>query len=233
MMARTHAVSAIPPALAVGGAVFGLAGLDLAAFAVCAAGAALINDLDHPDSTIARTFGPLTVALAHAVRWASGGHRRGTHCLLGIALIGAAFGYAAGYPLAARVGATLLLGLALDAVLAGTSLIKSIARFGASWAAVWALTGYGLDWWWLGWAAALGALAHSAGDSLTPGGVPWFYPFSRRRYAIPITVTNLKLREAWRRRKLPEAAIRWACVATAGLLLAGQAGLLTGAPGPT
>jgi hypothetical protein len=120
----------------------------------------------------------------------------------------------------------LLLGLALDAVLAGTSLIKSILRFGAAWAVVWALTGYGLTWGWLGWAAALGALAHSAGDSLTPGGVPWFYPLSRRRYAIPITVTNLKLREAWRRRKLPEAAIRWASVATAAVILAGYAGLL-------
>jgi hypothetical protein len=40
-------------------------------------------------------------------------------------------------------------------------------------------------WWWLGFAGALGCIAHLLGDTLTPEGVPWFYP-SRVRLSLPI-----------------------------------------------
>jgi len=43
--------------------------------------------LDEPGSTIARTFGFLTGAFAWIVHRLSGGHRKGTHSLLGVGLM--------------------------------------------------------------------------------------------------------------------------------------------------
>ena len=51
------------------------------------AGAGVLPDIDEPGSTIARTFGFLTGAFAWIVHLISGGHRKGTHSLLGIALL--------------------------------------------------------------------------------------------------------------------------------------------------
>lgn len=86
MMGRTHATSAatvwaatvcLAPAVDVHphwGAIS--AGL------LSTAGAGLLNDLDHPEATIAWTLGPFTRALAVLVNRVSGGHRHATHSLL-------------------------------------------------------------------------------------------------------------------------------------------------------
>jgi membrane-bound metal-dependent hydrolase YbcI (DUF457 family) len=42
-----------------------------------------------------------------------------------------------------------------------------------------------MNWWWLGLAGAFGCIMHLVGDTLTPEGVPWFYP-NRFRLSIPI-----------------------------------------------
>jgi Predicted membrane-bound metal-dependent hydrolase (DUF457). len=55
--------------------------------ATLTAGAGILPDLDEPGSTIARTFGFLTGAFAWIVHQLSGGHRKGTHSLLGLALL--------------------------------------------------------------------------------------------------------------------------------------------------
>jgi membrane-bound metal-dependent hydrolase YbcI (DUF457 family) len=54
------------------------------------AGAAVLPDIGHPDSSIARSFGPGTRAFA----WVSGGHRHGTHIIAGTAALTAAAGMA-------------------------------------------------------------------------------------------------------------------------------------------
>src|SRR5690348_3710651 len=85
MMGRTHAWT---------GAAAGAAiawGMNLGpiptvvAVAVCA-GSALLPDLDHPDSTAARCAGPISQLFAALVCWLAGGHRRGTHSLVGDAI---------------------------------------------------------------------------------------------------------------------------------------------------
>ncbi len=53
---------------------------------VCA-GAAVLPDIDHPDSTVSRQFGFLTESLAWVVNKLSGGHRHGTHSLLGVTVV--------------------------------------------------------------------------------------------------------------------------------------------------
>src|SRR5919205_2069496 len=55
--------------------------------AVCA-GAALLPDLDHHDSTVANFLGPPSELAARIIGWASGGHRHGTHSFLFVGLSG-------------------------------------------------------------------------------------------------------------------------------------------------
>src|SRR6201992_1651779 len=94
MLGRDHALS--------GAVVFaGLAPLlhvseaHLAAGVVLTAGAGVLPDIDHPDSTISRSFGFLTEWFAWVVDRISGGHRHGTHSFIGIAAFTAA-AYGAG-----------------------------------------------------------------------------------------------------------------------------------------
>lgn len=118
MMGRTHALS--------GAMMFGLAApvasyvtpLSLAELAlgtaVCAGGAVL-PDIDHPGSGVSRTFGPLTRGFAVVIGRLSGGHRRGTHSLLGAAAFAVlVFGSTALY---AGNGVWLLAGLGAAALL--------------------------------------------------------------------------------------------------------------------
>src|SRR3984957_3885242 len=85
MLGRDHALSgavvfaALAPSLHVTVA-------HLAAGVVLTAGAGVLPDIDHPDSTISRSFGFLTEWFAWLVDRVSGGHRHGTHSLVGIAV---------------------------------------------------------------------------------------------------------------------------------------------------
>lgn len=53
--------------------------------ALTTAGAALISDWDHPRASVAHALPPVTEWISRGVSAASGGHRQGTHSLLGIA----------------------------------------------------------------------------------------------------------------------------------------------------
>ena len=52
--------------------------------ALICAGAALLPDIDHPGGTVARSLPPFTRWLARLVVRLAGGHRRGTHSVLGL-----------------------------------------------------------------------------------------------------------------------------------------------------
>ena len=76
----------------------------LAAGMALTAGAAVLPDIDHPDASIAQTFGWVTKGFAWAVEHVSGGHRHGTHSLAGAAVFTAAasvithYGHSPGRP---------------------------------------------------------------------------------------------------------------------------------------
>lgn len=53
--------------------------------ALTTAGAALISDWDHPRASVAHALPPVTEWMSRGITRAAGGHRRGTHSLLGIA----------------------------------------------------------------------------------------------------------------------------------------------------
>src|SRR5260370_41948110 len=84
MLGRDHALSGALAFTAVA-PLLHVTGVHLATGIALSAGAGVLPDLDEPGSTIARTFGFLTGAFAWIVHKISGGHRKGTHSLIGVA----------------------------------------------------------------------------------------------------------------------------------------------------
>jgi membrane-bound metal-dependent hydrolase YbcI (DUF457 family) len=162
-------------------------------YATALGGAAMLPDLDHPSSIIAYTFGWPTRVMARFVARAFGGHRWGTHSLLfavGVGLL-VQLGVAAGVGWTV-IAAVLALGLGLVTVgerwvskKFGKGWVSSVAVFGIAWVvAVQIGPRLGVDWRFIGLIYGLGVIAHCLGDWLTPQGVPWFWPFSRRRFVL-------------------------------------------------
>lgn len=173
------------------------------------AGAALLPDLDHPSATVARTFGPLTVAVAKGLNAVSsavydrtktrhdddrdGGHRGLTHTWVFAGVVGGALALAVdlwGKPVV--IGALFVLlslalrGLAADWARRGGWIGVSAIAAGLTWFAGFAVpaeqTGP-----WLGAVVTLGCLVHCWGDSLTLMGCPWLWPIPiARRTWYPI-----------------------------------------------
>jgi membrane-bound metal-dependent hydrolase YbcI (DUF457 family) len=153
-------------------------------------GAALLPDLDHPSSTVARSLGILTRLLARALDAASlaiyhatrtggdpadrkSGHRLVTHtvpgCILFASLTAASCLL---HPASSAVALGMLGGLlGLGMRIAGIGVAASCAA--AGWWSAQAHPGY---WWLYGLAVLVGAFAHVAGDWCTNSGVPLAWP---------------------------------------------------------
>ncbi len=154
----------------------------IAAGLLSTAGAGLINDLDHPEATIAHVFGPFSRALARFVHRVSGGHRHATHSLL----------FCAAAPLTVWLGDLLLgrwfegallfvlyaLGVKALRLAPGLVLPSALGAATATWVLLPDLS-------WLPWSVAAGCLAHVAGDCLTSAGCPLLWP-NPRCYKIPV-----------------------------------------------
>ena len=102
MLGRDHALSGALAFAALGPSLH-VTGSHLAAGVLLTAGAGTLPDIDHPDSTISRKFGFLTGAFAWLVDRLSGGHRHGTHSLVGIAVFSAGTLAAGSYQLTAHL----------------------------------------------------------------------------------------------------------------------------------
>ncbi|MFB9451526.1 metal-dependent hydrolase [Dactylosporangium vinaceum] len=237
-MGSSHAVSGAAGWLA-GCAVLAAAGHPVAVpviivGAVVAAGSALVPDCDHPSSSVAHTFGPVSkwacrrigrmCAVLHArTRTALDvrdldGHRTLTHTVLFALVTGGliALGGLLGGLVFAGVVMFATTGLAvralwprrkrgaLGATLAGVLAAAALLTF--------APTG---GWWWLGVPVAFGCLAHIGGDMLTNTGVPALFPLMLRG-------------RRWRRLRAPrplrfgtggraEHLVRWLMLAAGGV----------------
>jgi membrane-bound metal-dependent hydrolase YbcI (DUF457 family) len=162
--------------------------------AVVAAGCAVLPDVDHPQATVARVFGPVSQAVSrvlargcarvHAAtrtrldRPDLDGHRTVTHSAVFAVALGA---LTAAVCLLGRVPAVVV--LFVSAGLAARSMLSKRRRgtFGATGIALgaalfgwWAFrTGSA---WWLGVPVASGCLVHCLGDALTNSGCPILWP---------------------------------------------------------
>lgn len=183
MLGRDHALSGLVTGLAVG-ALLHEPAAPLGMLAALTAAYALAPDLDSCGSTEARTCGFLTEALAWCVEKVSGGHRHGTHSLLGVAAFtGVAWlacTFRADLPGRAALAVILAVGLAAasDALHLGHA--GHLAAIGGAAAICW--TGYGLAL--IPLAAALGTSDHLLGDALTRNGVPLLWPVTMREFHL-------------------------------------------------
>lgn len=191
MMGASHAVTGAAAWLLIAGSVpttlgivNGVDGPALSVGIVVAAGAALLPDIDHHSGTIARSLPPISTWAAKATERLSGGHRKGTHSIVGLAIavfwgfIAATVAVPVGtstYFLGAGVFAVLLSAFAIRALdlvegrlmawLVSISLALTVVVFGAD------------NWLWFPSAVAVGYAAHLIGDLITVGGIPVFWPF--------------------------------------------------------
>jgi membrane-bound metal-dependent hydrolase YbcI (DUF457 family) len=206
VMGPTHALSGVAVWMA-GAAGLQLCGIavpsaELAVGAAVSAGAALLPDIDHPSSTVARTFGPVSTVVAHGVDRAStvvynltrtareeprtGGHRTLTHTAVFAVAAGSMVSAACGFlgkPAAVTV-LFLMLGLAIRGLMGRwvrrqgwviTTLVTAAAAGAATW---WLPAGRGYPV--LGLAVTVGSLTHCLGDMITKQGCPLAWPLVHR-----------------------------------------------------
>lgn len=191
MMGRTHALTGYAAGI---GATYVVTMSVPAAIVgtVLCAGAALVPDIDHKDATITKTFGPATKALSLAVRKISGGHRWGTHSVLGIAAIGAMAQY--GVMNRGSMSANVILCVLMCLALGGAVRLLRIPGWFDDVAPVPVVIGIvcftSVPLNVVPPALMLGCAIHVAGDLVTKGGCPLLWPFSRTRYKLDLFKTN-------------------------------------------
>lgn len=206
MMGSSHAISGAAVFLAASSSTMGLGLLDLsptellAGTLVCA-GAALLPDADHPNATIAYSV-PGGSAVTGLIGAATGGHRKGLHCLAAIVVV------FFGAMLLSKVAFTpegwagpLHLGTAIM-VMSCTAFAVKVLRLVRSWFMAWAagaVLAFVVTWLvpiggpWLLAAVTLGYATHLAGDLITAGGVPLLWPLMPKP---PRAVRNLPVLSA-------------------------------------
>lgn len=167
------------------------------------AGAAIAPDLDHSGATISRSLPPLTKVVSHGVNIISGGHRKGTHSVVGWLILGVLAYFASLWHVTIpeidsavltihettlNMGAGLLIGF-----MAGIALTALHLDPGGvpGWfvAAGMAIMGFlvAMNPLIIAVCMAGGAAVHSvAGDMLTTEGVPLLYPFITTNLRVPI-----------------------------------------------
>lgn len=201
MLGRSHALSGVVAGAGLSLAVLHADRPHVALAAIVTAGAAVLPDADHPDSTLAHTFGFVTEAFAWLVGKVSGGHRHLTHSLsgcgifTGVTVLAGLFHGTWPGRIALGLILTLLLASALRALKLGGHSADLIALSGA---AAMVATGYGLTL--VPYAVAAGCIVHILGDGLTDSGVPLFAPFTGRDIHLlpePFAFTTGTLPERW------------------------------------
>jgi membrane-bound metal-dependent hydrolase YbcI (DUF457 family) len=165
--------------------------LEYALVALVGAGSAMLPDLDT-QGLAARTFGWPTRVLAKGVAAVSGGHRKGTHSLLGIAVVGGIAWLAALLDGPGHwAAAVLALGLGVRALgFTAGGAINNAVTFAVCSAFVWFTVQHGATYDWVPLAYLVGAFSHVVADSATQHGCPWLYPFSKRTFRFAAVDTG-------------------------------------------
>jgi membrane-bound metal-dependent hydrolase YbcI (DUF457 family) len=156
--------------------------------ALVTAGAALIPDADHHNATIAHALPPLSNAMCTGVGAISGGHRHGTHSILGIAVFVAIAWLAGLWTMTVDLFGTIYPGAGILSVLLVAFAAKALKiipdRLQKS---PWAV-GLGVGAFialfapqeqsWFPIAVGVGVIVHIAGDVMTTGGCNLVWPFA-------------------------------------------------------
>jgi membrane-bound metal-dependent hydrolase YbcI (DUF457 family) len=157
--------------------------------ALVCAGAALLPDVDHRSGTIAHSLPPVSEAATRLVGALTGGHRKGTHSLLGV-LVFVAIAWAASLAtVRTEQFGSVLVGPGVMAVLLIAFALRALKLTRKGWWWPW-LTSVSLagmvavfapeEWYWMPFCVGLGCLAHLVGDLLTTHGIPLLWPIRLR-----------------------------------------------------
>jgi membrane-bound metal-dependent hydrolase YbcI (DUF457 family) len=190
VLGNTHALSSaavfLAAAFPVSHYVHHLTPLTAAVGTIVAAGAGLLPDLDHPQATPARAFGPISQAASRFIAAVSGGHRHATHSKWGLLVCGilAAGAYLTSWTLMFVIWACMGLGVRalwkhprnrpngrLD-----YGDVAGLVHAGIAGFIAYRLTHSGVDLSVIPFAVTLGYAVHLLGDSMTESGIPWDYP---------------------------------------------------------
>ena len=214
MMGRTHATAgavatlAVLPLLQQHGLAVSPAGV--VAAMIAGAGAAMLPDFDHRHATVAQTLGPISRGLAIGVETVSGGHRNGTHSILGVAVFTAAavaineaqtlLGLFLPHS-QAQLAARVLLGLWLAFLFAVATAALRVSPIrnirvhsvfcllaGIALTTMTAVLPFPTDV--LPWAVAIGATSHLITDMATKEGCPLLWPVSKFRFKFANLTTD-------------------------------------------
>jgi membrane-bound metal-dependent hydrolase YbcI (DUF457 family) len=200
-LGHTHALSGAVAGLAVGLYLTHPPTVQLALFAGLTAGAAVLPDIDHPNSTLAHCFGFLTKGFAWLIGKISGGHRHLTHAVLGVAgfeflaWLAVKFRHEVG----GKVGMAIFLSLIIASGLYAFGVRGHVADLAAIAAAIGLVVG-GTALTHFAAAVGLGCATHVVGDMLTEEGCPLFYPFSEQHCRLlprPLAFTTGTRPELW------------------------------------
>lgn len=214
MMGTHHAISGAAAWVAITStaaslptfALYPLGPVGVALGALVCAGAALLPDADHHNATIAHSMPGVGRIATAAVALASGGHRHGTHSAISaIAVLwGALWLSSIGWSTAEYGSTASVASAVVVAILLAFSLkvLKVVKRWSVAWvvgAAVSLIVSWlaPTQWGWLPMCIAVGWITHLAGDLLTTGGLPVFWPFKPK---APRLVTHIPvIRLVWLR----------------------------------
>lgn len=224
MLGRTHAASGPVLALAALPLVnMGLAALDrpqvagwaLVPLVVASAGGAMLPDMDHRHATVAQSLGPVTKVVAVGIETVSGGHRHGTHSILGaMAFTAATWAIAQWNPWAYGIWMAFLVAIASAAMFKsfrkGSVIAHTAITLVAGAALVWFGASHYLPVDAVVSGVAVGCVAHILGDMLTRQGCPLLWPFSGRRFRFAALTTG----ESW------ETGVFWLLVVAMVVLVA-------------
>lgn len=191
MMGTSHAITGAAAWIAITATALPATGIhpltatEVVAGTIICAGAALLPDADHPSSTIAHSLPGGSIA-AGAISALAGGHRKGMHSLLAVLALFFLTPQLAKLTIDIDMWPhQLLFGLAI-AIAACTAFALKSLRIVSSWASAWIFAAavaiavhfipsvFEV----LPLCLAIGYLTHIAGDMLTSGGVPLFWPLT-------------------------------------------------------
>ncbi|WP_434995675.1 metal-dependent hydrolase [Arthrobacter sp. Ld5] len=213
---------ALPESVTLGLGLLDVSPVGVVTGALVTAGAALLPDADHHGATIAHSLPPLSNLFCAGVGAISGGHRRGTHSVLGVAAF-VAVAFIAGLWTAETVAfGTIYPGAGLLTVLLVSFAAKALKiipdRMRKSPWAVGLTAGAFItafapeEQFWFPLAVGIGVVVHILGDMLTTGGCNPVYP--------------LRLRRPRRLARMPVVAQMWRPNGNIALPVLGNAGSL-------
>lgn len=155
--------------------------------AIVCAGAAMLPDADHPSATIARSLPPVSNIATRIIAAVSGGHRNGTHSVLGVAAFALLAWLLDLWSVNTASLGVLYPGAAMLAILLISFAVKTMKFMPASLCWVIALAAGAFvganapdERSWFILAVVLGAAVHILGDMLTVGGVNLLWPIRIR-----------------------------------------------------